>query len=279
MSVISFWGMPGKETGRTLSVVALATSMAIDHNYKVLIVSTEYSGKDLNRCFWEEEIKSKNSGMFGPNRNDALEESVDGLVRVIRSNKSTPEIITNYTKTIFKDRLEVLKSFKGNLNDYKEISKSYMEIINLARNYYDLVFIDLSNSLKENIREEIIENSNLVITVLNQGLSSINEYLKLKEKKPMLKTKKNLVLIGKYDENSKYNIKNITRYMGEKNKVGVIPYNTLYFEASEESKVVDLFLKMKRFSNTDDKNGFFMKEIKRMSETIVYRLQDLQMKM
>ena len=118
----------------------------------------------------------------------------------------------------------------------------------------------------------------MVISVLNQGLSQINQYLKVREEKPIFKTKKNLILIGKYDENSKYSIKNITRYMGEKNKVGTIPYSALYFEASEESKVVELFLKLKRYTKNNDKNGFFMQEIKKMSESIIYRLQDLQMK-
>ncbi|MFR7666545.1 MAG: hypothetical protein ACLU2J_04535 [Clostridia bacterium] len=36
MAVVSFWGNNTKETGQTLSVVALGTEMAIDHNNKIL---------------------------------------------------------------------------------------------------------------------------------------------------------------------------------------------------------------------------------------------------
>ncbi len=279
MSVISFWNNSGKETGNTLSLVALATNISIEHNYKVLIISTGYREETLNNCFWEENKKTRNLGLFGPNNNDALEENVEGLARILRSNKSMPELITNYTKTIFKDRLEILKSYKGNENEYQEIAKMYIDILDLGRQYYDLIFVDISSDLKEHIKEEILENSNLVISTLNQGLSQINKYMKQKEEVQLLKSKKNLVLIGRYDRKSKYNIKNISRYMGEKNKVSTIPYNTLFFEASQEAKVVDLFLKMKRYSGSDDKNGFFMQEIKRMSENMLYRLQDLQMKM
>ena len=66
--------------------------------------------------------------------------------------------------------------------------------------------------------------------------------------------------------------------MGEKNKISTIPYNTLFFEASEEAKVPDLFLKI-RSVDDDDRNKFFIEEVKRASENIIYRLQDLAMKM
>ena len=81
-------------------------------------------------------------------------------------------------------------------------------------------------------------------------------------------------MVGRYDRNSKYNYKNITRYLKEKNQVLTIPYNTLYFEAIEEGTVADLFLKFKRYTNTnkDDENAFFMQEVKRATDNIVYRL-------
>ena len=83
-----------------------------------------------------------------------------------------------------------------------------------------------------------------------------------------------MVLIGRYDKYSKYTIKNITRYMKEKNKVLTIPYNTLFFEACEEAKVPELFFNIKSLEN-DERNSIFVEEVKRTSENIIYRLQDL----
>ena len=101
--------------------------------------------------------------------------------------------------------------------------------------------------------------------------------MELREKREILNTKKTLLLVGKYDRSSKYTIKNISRYMGEKNKVSTIPYNTLFFESSEEAKVPDFFLKLRKVSD-DDINKFFLSEVSRTVENIIYRLQDLQMK-
>lgn len=207
-----------------------------------------------------------------------MEDGIEGLAKIIRSNKLSPENITNYTKIIFKDRLEVLKTFKGERQEYEEIKEVYPDIINLANNYYDIVLVDLDREIKDNISDIILQNSNLIIANLSQRLMSINDFIKLREQKSILNSKKTLVLINRYDKFSKYTVKNITRYMGEKNKVSTIPYNTLFFEACEEAKVPDLFLKLRKVDE-EDRNGFFLSEVRRTMENIIYRLQDLAMKM
>ena len=37
MAIIAFWSEEKNETGQTLSMVALSTYMAIQHNYKIAI--------------------------------------------------------------------------------------------------------------------------------------------------------------------------------------------------------------------------------------------------
>ena len=75
---------------------------------------------------------------------------------------------------------------------------------------------------------------------------------------------------------AKYNIKNITRYLGEKNNILTIPYNTLFFEATEEAGVPDMFLRFKKFIDPEDRNAFFVEEVKRASDNIIYRIQAIQ---
>ena len=277
MSVVTFWNDGREQTGKTLSIAAISTYMAVEHNYRILIISTGYRDDTLNQCFWKEKKVKRNFGLFGPNTNEILEEGIVGLAKVVKSNKLSPENITNYTKIIFKDRLEVLQGFKGETSDYDELEKTYPDIINLANSYYDLVFIDLDNEMNSSIREMILANSDLIVANISQRLTSIDRFMETREKTPILNSKKTLLLIGKYDKFSKYSIKNITRYMGEKNKVSTIPYNTLFFEACEEAKVPDLFLKIRNVDE-EDTNGFFLSEVKRTSENIMYRLQDLAIK-
>ena len=279
MSIVTFWNTKKEQTGKTLSIAAIATYMAIEHNYRILVVSTGYRDKTLDTCFWEEKKVKKNLGLFGPNTRVAMEEGITGLIKIMKSNKLAAENITNYTKIVFKDRLEILQTYKESQEEYRQLSKMYPEIINLANNYYDLVLVDLDAEIDNQTVNQIIEASNLVVVNLSQRLSSINNFMEVKQNMPIFATKKVLLLIGRYDKFSKYTIKNITRYMNEKNKVSTIPYNTLFFEAAEEAKVPDLFLRLRKVVGEDDRNGFFIAEVGRTVENIIYRLQDLQMKM
>ena len=142
-----------------------------------------------------------------------------------------------------------------------------------------MVLVDLDYKLGPEIYNQILQKSDLVIASLNQRLISINNFMKIREELPILNSKKTLVLIGRYDKYSKYTVKNITRYMNEKNKVSTIPYNTLFFEACEEAKLPDLFLRLRKINDEEDRNALFMSEVKRMTDNIIYRLQDLAMKM
>ena len=261
-----------------MSIAAISTYMAIEHNYRILVISTTNRADPLKECFWEQKKKKRNLGIFGPNASLEVENGVEGLARMIRSNKISPDIITNYTKVVFKDRFEILLGCEVPPSDGTIVEKFYPNIIKAANQYYDLVFVDLDENVDEETRKTIIHDSDIIVINMSQRLRSINKFLELKNQNQILASQKSLILIGRYDKYSKYNSKNISRYLGEKNQVLTIPYNTLFFEATEEAGVPDLFLKFRRNLDPEDRNAFFIEEIKRASENIMYRLQDLQMK-
>ena len=238
--------------------------------------------------FGTEETKKVKLGLFSDNKERIDNENgIEGIAKIVRSNKLTPEIITNYTRVVFKDRLEIIlgteKTFKKNEEKTEDdeiteedIEEEYFNLINVANMYYDKVFVDLDDNLSEETREKICKISNLIIVNTSQNFTSLETLKKAKETNEILKSPKSLILIGRYDRYSKYNTKNITRYLEEKNQVLTVPYNTLYFEASNESSVPDLFLRFRRLNDPSDRNTMFIDEVKRTSENIKYRLQELQ---
>lgn len=280
MAIITFKSNETKETGQTLSIAAVAVQMAIEHNYKILVVATGFNDKSLEECFWETGPKSSPlaSAMGNPTP-VGIVSGVDGLVRVMASNKTSPEIVKNYSKTILRDRLDVLpSSYMKEYKEYENVAASYPELLQLANRYYDIILVDLSRKMTAKNAEKIVQISDLVVVNLTQRLKSIDEFIQLRETQEFYKRKNIMLLIGRYDAFSKYNTKNITRYMKERIPVNVIPYNTLFFEACSEAKVIDFFLRLK---NTDvtDRNYLFIKEVVKTGSDIIYRLQELQMKM
>ena len=286
MSVITFVNNLEEETGKTMSLVAIATHMAINNNNRILIISTTNKEDKINSCFFEEQqAKKMRLGILG-NRTSAIdsESGIEGIAKIARSNKLTPELITNYTKVVFKDRLEIILGADKNKrsqteDDEKEIAEEYINLISVARMYYDKVFVDLDSNLSEEIRQRIADSSDLVIVNTSQNFNSLRKLKEKKENSELLQSPKTLILVGRYDKFSKYNVKNISRFLEERNQILTIPYNTLYFEAASEAGVPDLFLRFKKISDSDDRNALFASEVKRAAENIIYRLQELQARM
>ena len=290
MSIVTFWNDDKEQTGKTLASIAVATKMAIERNFKILFLSTSYKEKTVKNCFWVDNVNNiqKKLGSLAVNDNNiAVENGIEGLSKLVASNKIQPSVITDYTKVIFKNRLEIMNGYTGEgdlteeekLFNYKKITECYPELIKLANQYYDIVIVDLDNMIEKKIKEAILELSNVNVLVLSQRLESLNQYKELKASNKYVMGPRCIPIIGKYNRESKYNKKNIMRFLEEKKELNVVPFNTLYFESAEETNVAEFFLKMRDIKDTSDENYFFMAEVLSLVNNIITRLKDLQMRM
>lgn len=280
MAIVTFWSNGKEETAKTLSIVAIATNMAIEHNYKILLLSTNYNDDTLESCFWEKQKPKKSLiDLAPPGAIVELDNGIEGLSKAIKSNKATPELISNYTKIVFKDRLDVLLSIKSSSYDeYQRLRDVYPEILKAANQYYDLIFVDVNKGLDNEFIRGILKTSDLVITNLTQRIKIIDNFMEIREKEKMFLKSNNMILLGRYDKFSKYTAKNIARYIGVKDEINVIPYSTLFFEACNEGKVADFFLRFRTIDESD-RNATFIREVRKVTERIDYKLQELRMKM
>lgn len=284
MSIVTLWSCDKKTNGQSLSTVAIATKMAIERNLKILLVSTSVNDSTIKNCFWTNNQKNK---IVGGNAGLEVETGIEGLMRLIYSNKLEPEIISDYSQAILKGRFEVLSGYTAladatsvqNVELYKEIYQNYCKILQIADKYYDIVLVDLDGRLNFEIKNQVLAVSDLNLYVTSQKISDVERYIDLKNKNKDLNTLKNSIVIARYDSESKYNKKNLSKYLNEKGELLVIPYNTLFFEAAEEANVMDLFLKLSNIKDITDNNYIFMKEIQKVAEFIINRLQELQMRM
>ena len=271
MSIVTFWGSGKEQVGKTLSAVAIATNIAIEQNKRILIISASYNNDNLKNCYWSEEAGKKNN-MFITSGGVEIDSGIEGLAKIIQSNKISPDTITDYTKVVFKERLEILLGFEAKtLSSSEQVARIYSEIIQVASKFYDMIFVDLDNEINPIGAEEILKNSDLVIAMVSQKVSSIKT---MQNKRQTIPLKQIMYLIGKYDKKSKYTTKNLSRMVGEKRELLTIPYNTLYFEAAQEGNVPDLFLKLRRIEDKNDENAFFIENVKKVSEQIIRRIQE-----
>ena len=283
MTIITFWNNNTGKIGQTYSALAIATHMAIEHNYKILLMSTKYNDQVTMQAFgFSQSVQALNK--LTKNKNSMeLESGIEGMTKLALSSRLTPEVVPNYTRMVFKDRLEILaaqKSKEGGNVDYIRTYSATKNILSVASKYYDIIFVDLNNGFSEAPTREILEMSNIIIINVEQKMSEFDALTELKEKEKLFTPKNSFTLINRYDRESKYTSKNITRYLNEKKEVFTVPYDNLFAEAVQEGTAAEFFLnpRIRKLEDTEDKTAFLISELSRAEQAIVYRMQELQMR-
>ena len=278
MPIITFWNNSRKQIGQTVAVSTIATYIAAEKNYKVLLMSSDYNDNSMENAFGTVKLNTSLAKKLGRENEIDLANGIEGLITLSESNRLTPESIKNYTKIIFTDRLEVLYTPKNiKAEDIDGLFETYKKIINNANKYYDLVFVDLSKGIRNKQTLDILRMSDIVVLNVEQGDQNLSKLLEKIEKTNLINRDQMLIMMDRYDPESKYNTKNISRTIWKGKPVYAVPYITQLFEACLESSLPELILKIRRI---DDKGKIsnFLNEMNKASEGIIYKLKELQMK-
>lgn len=280
MPIITFWSKTKKETAQTLSMIAIATYMAVENNSRILIIDTNFSDKTIQNSYFVDKststkkvIKELSGGKID------IGTGIEGLAKLITSGKSSGDSITDYARVILKGRLEAILSYDPRTEEDKNrIVSVYKDLIKLANQQYDYVFVDAQKGLETPFINEILDISHVIVYNITQRLRDMDEYIELKSTNPIFKTEKVLPLIGRYDRFSKYTKKNIARYLGEKKEIPAVSYNTLFFESANEGGIGQYFLKFRKsLISSQDRNAVFVDEVANATERLILKTQEMLM--
>lgn len=278
MAVIGFWGGDTKESGQTLSATAIATYMCVEHNLRSLLIDANFHDDTMERCFWRVGNESKSAvAMLNKGKID-ISSGAEGLVSAIASNKTTPEIITNFTRVVFKNRLDVLCGLKTEVpTEFTKSLMLYKDLLLFANKYYDLVFIDLEKTLNKETTRVLLENCHVIVYSFSPNLRQISTYLSDMNKNPeLLKAEKVIPLLSKADDKSKYNQKNVTRYIKNRKEIASVPYSPIFMEAASEAGVANFYLQARLSAATSARNSLFLKAVDSTCKTINKKLEELK---
>ena len=229
MPIITFWSNNEKTIGQSIAASVAATAMAIERNYKVLLISADFNNNVIEECFGAQESNKEILKFLNKKQQINLESGINGLLKLAESNRVTPEIIHDYTKIVFNNRLEVLYSPMDIASERKSFVMQKMKniILNASR-YYDQVIVDLRKGLEYEEQLEILETSDVIVANIDQKMKNIEEFFNIKIFDKIYH--KIIWNICKYDKNSKYNTKNLLRTILKKQILCQINYNTLILD-------------------------------------------------
>lgn len=275
MAILSFWSGDKKETGQTLSIVAIATYMSVEHNYKTLVVDATLDDDTIERCFWKKDANKDIKLALNKGKLD-IAAGTEGLMSAIASNKTSPEIISNYTKVVFKNRLDILLGLKTkNLTDHEKNLLLYPDLLKAANKFYDLVIVDLSKTDDRESTHEILKMSDVIMYTMSQNLKQINGFIENKTKMPELARKNVIPIIGSSNSYCKYNPKNVASYIKNK-ELAYIVYNNNFLEAASEAGVANFFLNTRIQKKAFDKNSQFLESVANSSQKIIDKFEEIK---
>jgi hypothetical protein len=259
MGQVAFWSGRHGQTGNSANMIAVSTLIGTEYVTRTLICHTHWSMSSLESTFLKKN-KETDSGF------DYSRKGLDALELLARSDKLVPTAVKDYTDTILKDRLELLRgTSKPNEELFSNIHDVIQSIFAAAKNYYNLSLIDVNSGTRNKLTNAVLDSSDVIVVSLNQNIAVLKEFF---ENPPaFLKDKKHVIVLGQYDRHSKYTVSNINRMFKPKAPVFTVPHCTGFMDAMNDKSVVEFFLRNKNITKSHD-NYFFMSEVRRFAKGI-----------
>lgn len=277
MAIVTFWSDSRKDTAQTSTALAIATHMAMEKNMRILLVDANFCDESITRAYWRKQKESRFLRELNSGKID-ISAGADGLVSAIASNKASPEIIANFTKGVFRNRLDVLPGLRT--KSPTEFDKSlvyYKDLLLNANKFYDIVLVDLAKTSEKPTVRALLDVSSIIMYTMTPDLMLIDGYIESLKNYAFLQKNNVIPILGRSDELSKYNPSNVAKKIGLRDGMAFIPYNIRYAEATYEGEISKYLLNLKNGSK-DENQQLFIDGINDSIERILYKIKELQIR-
>lgn len=214
--------------GMTAITFNLAYKLSSLINKKILIIDTNFLFKELGYI----------AEQSNPN-------GIDDLISMVKTQEITKEIFMLHTEEINKN-LRIINSTKIDSLDYvKKNNEHMMKIIDVAKEYFDIIVIDAAAGIKNSLNKAIYKKCDVFINVLTQNPYIIDWYVKHDE----YKGEKTLNVINMYEEDVYPNINEIKKDSNLDNLI-LIRYSKLFRDFYNQ-RILDPLYKTEDLFNND----------------------------
>lgn len=253
--IIAFWSPTSGQAGTTSNLLATAVMSSALLQKNIFILHNHYSDLSLEKA------------LLGKNARQDLFEDI-GLDFLLRNNKIpdlSESIINNAVISLFNSKIHLLP---GTNKEYKEQFEAEMvemtpAILGSVNQYYDLVFMDLAPGYGVP-SQSLLKIADFIVVNLPQNIYSIDYYFA----KYHFPQEKILYIIGKYNKDSRYNIKNLERsYHCIRHKTAVIPYNVEFMDHVQDGKLIQ-YISKNLIGSREKENLYFISKLREAAELL-----------
>lgn len=265
MAIVTFWGPNVNQNGSTTITASVASTIALDlsKGYSSILITTNYRDNTLESSFKDIEKLTSRSTI------DFTDVGLDALDRLIKSGKLSIENLKDYTTPILKGSLDLMFGTQKKEKElYEKLMQIMPNILDCAEAAYDITFVDVQNGQPDEYVQKILEKSDLIVVNVSQSLALLKDFFNNVVNTDLLREKKYVLVIGRYDRHSKYNVNNLKKYFKTKDKIFTVPYNTQFFDMQNDHRTLEFFIKYMKEAPSE-RNGMFVNDIKELSDYIL----------
>ncbi len=244
--LVVFWSPWHGQAKVTANMSAVACLLNHDLDERVIMSHSQFNMADLEGMF--------NFRMEQERRKTIYENAgLSALILRVKQSWLTEEVVGECLMPVASTTgLYLLPGTEEHVDVLKESDTEELVWALLGRDikkYYEWIFVD-AGAGNNPLSMRLLESADVAVINLSQNIATWDRFMK---DYPELAMKKNAIfVVGGYDDDSKYNRRNLVRMYENlsANNVGVVPYNTGYMDAISEGAVAKYL-----FANEGVKKG------------------------
>ncbi len=230
--IIAFWSA-WHGRGNTSNCIASSMQFSMLNNIEGAITHTQYTRSSMEQIL-----------LTGKEDDDILKFSdfgLDSLERALRTGRLEPKNFNNYSVNVVPKKLEFLPgSKKTNVKLFESsIGRTILDIVDFAKISKEVTFIDVGSTANDPVTQRILEIADVIFVTVDQSKMVLNDFFTNQIK--LLENRNVVLLIGRYDLESQYLIKNIKKEFKYKGEIIGIPYLTEYSDALNSKSIKKFF--------------------------------------
>ena len=144
---------------------------------------------------------------------------IDALLRLVKNGRLKTEMIADYTYSILRNhRMDLLLGTEKKQKMTQEDQELFLSILSFAKEFYDLIILDVHSGLKENNSLSLLKSSDIIVFCINQNSCLLDDLAGIFHEHEFLKQKQAAFVLARYEKHSGITGASIARRYGIKKK-------------------------------------------------------------
>jgi len=231
---VSFWSNMHGQGATSTTTAAVASVIAQNTALKTLIAHNQTERSAIEGYLFK---KPKQDVGFRNLNN----QGIDALLRLVKNGRLKSEMIADYTYSVLKNhRMDLLLGSEKKQKMPREDQELFLSILGLAKDFYDLIILDVHSGIKENNSLNILKSSDIIVFCINQNSLLLDDLASIFNEYEFLRQKQAAFVLARYEKHSGITGTSLSRRFGiKRNYVFEIPSSSHLVDALNTGRVYE----------------------------------------